>query len=161
MSGMRIGVLAGRVGVTPKAVRYYEQVGLLPPARRTPSGYRDYTEEDAARLEFIRSAKALGLTLDEIREVLAFRDRGRAPCPYVLQVIEAKVEEIERRIRGLRLLAADLRRLRQLATRLPRQRIAARARFCHLLENEKLRRAARDPIRRAGPRRAPAADRPP
>jgi MerR family Zn(II)-responsive transcriptional regulator of zntA len=138
---MQIGALAKRVGINPKTIRYYEQVRLLPPARRTPSGYRDYTDEDAARLEFIRSAKALGVTLDEIKEVLAFRDRGTAPCPYVLQLIDAKVEEIAQRIRGLRLLAADLKRLRQAGAKLPREQVAGKARFCHIIENQKLLRS--------------------
>lgn len=135
---MQIGVLAKKVGVNPKTIRYYEQVGLLPPARRTQSGYRDYRDEDAARLEFIRSAKALGVTLDEVKEVLAFRDRGTAPCPYVLQLIDAKVREIEQRIRGLRLLATDLKHLRQTGAKLPRRQVAAKARFCHIIENQRL-----------------------
>lgn len=138
---MQIGVLAERAGVTPKTIRYYERIGLLPPARRTPSGYRDYTAEDAARLAFIRSAKALGVTLDEIKEVLAFRDRGAAPCPYVLRLIDAKVEEIGQRVRGLRRLAADLKRLRKAGARLPRRNVAARAHVCHIIENQKLLQA--------------------
>jgi DNA-binding transcriptional MerR regulator len=78
------------------------------------------------------------VTLNEIKEVLAFRDRGESPCPYVVKLIDAKVEEIQDRIRGLQLLARDLRRLRRAAARIPRSRVAAKARFCHILENKKL-----------------------
>ena len=135
---MTIGVLARRAGVNPKTVRYYEAIGLLPPPPRTISGYRQYAEKDAERLEFIRSAKALGIALEEIKEVLVFRDRGTYPCPYVLRLIDTKVEEIELRIQGLRMLASDLKRLRKKAASIPREKSAAKARFCHIIENQKL-----------------------
>lgn len=124
--------------MTSKTIRYYEEIGLVPPAPRTPSGYRQYSDDDVQRLEFIRSAKALGVALEEIKEVLAFRDRGASPCPYVLKLLDAKVKEIRSRIRGLRMLAQDLRRLQRAAARIPRSRVAAKARFCHILENERL-----------------------
>jgi len=135
---MQIGVLAKRAGLNPRTIRYYEQIGVLPAAPRTQSGYRQYTDRDRERLAFIRNAQALGVTLDEIREVLAFRDRGVSPCPYVSKLIDTKVEEIQDRIRGLQLLAGDLRRLRRAAARLPRSSVATKARFCHILENRKL-----------------------
>ena len=135
---MQIGVLAKKMGVNPKTIRYYEQIGLLPRAPRTKSGYRDYTERDAERLEFVRSAKVLGVALEEIKEVLAFRDRGVSPCPYVLELINAKVAEIESRIRGLGMMARELKRLQRTAAALPHQKIAARARFCHIIENQRL-----------------------
>ncbi len=135
---MLIGELARRTGVNPKTIRYYEEVGLLPPAARLPSGYRQYTAEDGERLEFVRNAKALGVTLKEIKEVLAFRDRGVAPCPYVLKLLDAKMKEIQGRIRGLRMLAEDLRRLQRAAARIPAKELAAKVRFCHILENKQL-----------------------
>lgn len=135
---MLIGELARRTGVNPKTIRYYEEVGVLPPARRAPSRYRQYGDEDVERLEFIRNAKALGVTLEEIKELLAFRDRGVAPCLYVLRLLDAKVKEIQGRIRGLRMLARDLRRLQRAAAKVPAKELAARARFCHILENRRL-----------------------
>ncbi|MHB1064860.1 MAG: MerR family transcriptional regulator [Georgenia sp.] len=77
---MRIGELAREGGVNPKTIRYYESIGLLPEPDRTASGYRDYEPSDLARLTFIRSAKRLGISLDEIREILAFQQRGEARC---------------------------------------------------------------------------------
>ncbi len=135
---MQIGELAKRVGINPTTIRYYEETELLPRAPRTESGYRQYADKDAARLEFIRSAQGLGISLQEIKEVLAFRDRGTYPCPYVLRLIEAKVNEIEVRIRGLRMLAADLKRLRKTAAATPLEESAAKVRFCHIIENRKL-----------------------
>ncbi len=136
---MQIGELAKRVGINPKTIRYYEEIELLPRAPRKESGYRQYADRDAERLEFIRSAQALGISLQEIKEVLAFRDRGTYPCPYVLRLIEAKVNEIEARIRGLRMLAADLKRLRRAAAAaIPLEESAAKVHFCHIIENREL-----------------------
>ncbi len=135
---MRIGELAKKMGVNPKTIRYYEEIGLMPPAPRTASGYRQYDDGGAERLEFVRSAQALGIALEEIKEILAFRDRGTYPCPYVLSLMDQKVQEMESRIRGLQMLAADLKRLRKAAARIPREEIAAKGRFCHIIENQKL-----------------------
>lgn len=68
-----------RTGVSAKTIRYYEDIGLLPAPARSPSGYRDYSEDAAARLGFVRAAALVGLILGEIREVLAFWDRSEPP----------------------------------------------------------------------------------
>jgi len=70
---MRIGELAAAAGVSVKAVRYYEEIGVLAPPARTSSGYRDYDIEACDRLAFIRAARAVGLTLGEIRGIVALR----------------------------------------------------------------------------------------
>ncbi|MGH3981421.1 MAG: MerR family transcriptional regulator [Pseudonocardiaceae bacterium] len=75
---MRIGQLAAQTGVSTKTIRYYEDIGVLHAPPRAPSGYRDYSDDAAPRLRFVRAAQSVGLTLGEIREVLAFRDRGEA-----------------------------------------------------------------------------------
>lgn len=134
---MQIGQLAKKAWVNPRTIRYYEGIGLLPPPSRTASGYRQYTDRDAERLEFIRSAQALGIALGEIKEVLAFRDRGVYPCPYVLALIDRKVNEIESHIRGLRILATDLKRLRKAAAGIAPEASAAKGRFCHIIENQR------------------------
>ncbi len=76
---MRIGELGERLGVNTKTIRYYESIGLVPEPERTSSGYRIYSEADVERLVFIKSAQRLGLALDEVREILALRERGRRP----------------------------------------------------------------------------------
>lgn len=111
MAAMRIGELAARAGVTAKAIRHYERVGVLPPPRRTDAGYRDYGEGALARLAFVRAAKAVGLTLGEIREVIAFRERGEAPCAHVLALIERRAAELSQRIAALERLRQELREL--------------------------------------------------
>ena len=115
---MRIGELAARLGVNPKTIRYYEARGLLPDPARLPSGYRDYGPEDESRLGFIRTAQRLGLSLGEIGEILAFKERGERPCHYVLTVLDAQLSDVDRRIGELVRLRADLESLKDKADQL-------------------------------------------
>lgn len=134
---MRIGELAGRLGLNPRTIRFYESIGLLAEPERTPSGYRDYEHSAVKRLRFIRLAQSLGLSLDDIREVLAFRDRGQAPCPYVRAAIDREARAIDERIRELGRLRSDLRRLQRLMRELPDEAPGG-GRVCHILENERI-----------------------
>ena len=108
---MRIGELARAAGLNPRTLRYYERIGLLPPAGRTDAGYRRYTAGDARRLAFIRRAQGLGLSLAAIAEILAVRDGGAAPCGRVRALGEVRVAEIDRRIAELRALREELARV--------------------------------------------------
>ncbi|GGS40521.1 MerR family transcriptional regulator [Streptomyces sp. JS01] len=98
---MRIGDLATASGLTTKTIRFYEQTGLLPAPPRTPGGYRDYPEQTTARLAFIRDAQRAGLTLTEIRSVLALRDTGQSPCRHVTALIDQHLADIELRLAEL------------------------------------------------------------
>ena len=129
---MLIGEVAERTGVATKTLRYYEDIGLVPPPDRTPSGYRDYDDDVVDRLAFIRSAQAVGLTLGEIRGIVSLRDDGEAPCGHVLDLLRTRSREIDRTIRELRVLQRDLRTLVARATRLdPSDCVAERV--CHLI----------------------------
>lgn len=108
---VRIGELADRSGVPVKTIRYYENVGLLAPPARTPSGYRDYDDTASERLAFVRAAQSVGLTLGEIREIVALRDRGETPCGHVVDLLHRRADEIGERIRALRDLERELHRL--------------------------------------------------
>lgn len=98
---MRIGELAGLSGVTAKTIRFWESAGLLADPSRTPSGYRDYDPEVVGRLSFIRHAQAAGLTLAEIRKILAISDDGEPPCGHVTDLIHQHLTEVDERIREL------------------------------------------------------------
>ena len=128
---MRIGELAERLGVTTKTIRFYESIGLLPDPARTASGYRSYEEQDAERLTFIRTAQRLGLSLDEIREIIAFRDRGERPCGYVAEVLDRQVADLDRRIQEMRGLRDELKHL-QARARLGRDLDGG---FCGVIEH--------------------------
>ena len=110
--GMRIGELAARFGLNPKTIRYYEEIGLLPRAGRSDSGYRHYDERDVERLGFIRRAKTLGLALDEIRDILKVEAGGELPCGQVLDLIEMKIGVINQRMAELETFRTELSTLR-------------------------------------------------
>ncbi len=114
---MRIGDLARESGLTTKTIRYYEQAGLMPAPPRTPGGYRDYPAHSTARLAFIRDAQGAGLTLAEIRSVLALRDSGDAPCGRVTVLIDQHLDEVERRLIELRATRDVLRDLARRAAK--------------------------------------------
>lgn len=110
---MNIGQAAEASGVSAKMIRYYEQTGLIPAAARRESGYRDYDDKDVHRLRFIRSARDLGFTVDQIAELLALwsdRDRASADVKAIalehVAELKAKKAEIERIIGTLEALAA-------------------------------------------------------
>jgi DNA-binding transcriptional MerR regulator len=108
---MRIGQLAERADVNPKTIRYYEEIGLLPPPKRAGNRYRMYDDGDLTRLVFVRTAQRLGLSLDDIREILAFRERGERPCGYVLDAVKRESRALDERIRELKALRDELRQL--------------------------------------------------
>ena len=108
---VRIGEIATASGLSTKALRYYERVGLIDEPTRTSVGYRDYSTSVLDRLRFIRSAQAAGLTLGEIKGVIGFRERGSPPCGHVLELIEGRAADLDRRIGELRALRDDLRTL--------------------------------------------------
>lgn len=118
--GLRIGQLAGRFSLNPRTIRYYEEMGLLPRPERTASGYRQYGEDDAARLEFIGKAKRLGLSLDEIKGVVALRLQGEDPCCQVTEILDRQIAELDRAVVELAAFRAELVNLReQAASRAP------------------------------------------
>jgi DNA-binding transcriptional MerR regulator len=110
---MRIGEVASTTGVTTKTLRFYEAEGLLHGPERTASGYRDYPPEAVDRVAFIRHAQAAGLTLRQIREILAVRDDGQAPCRHVADLVDRRLAEVEQRLRELRATRTQLRQLAQ------------------------------------------------
>jgi DNA-binding transcriptional MerR regulator len=111
---VKIAELAGRVGVPTSTVRYYERIGLLPVPARTASGYRDYDDDAAARLLFISRARRMGLSCDQITELLPIWDgtNCEAAQARVSQLIDDKTIEIAQRIAELESFAAQLDQVR-------------------------------------------------
>ena len=113
MQTLTISAIAKRAGVGIDTIRYYERSGLLPEPPRRASGYRDYPSETVNQLRFIRRAKDLGFTLDEIGELMSLsvqRDDGvkgvKASAEAKLKVVEAKLKELQRIRLGLKKLIA-------------------------------------------------------
>ncbi len=109
---MLIGELATATGVSTKTLRFYEADGLLPEPDRTAAGYRVYTETAVDRVRFIRKAKAAGLTLAQIREILTIRDGGQAPCEHVAGLVDQRIEHLDRRLAELEHTRTELLALR-------------------------------------------------
>ena len=109
MSNFSIGKLAESAGVAIDTVRYYERNGLLQPAGRLASGYRRYGEAELKRLRFIRRAKALGFSLEDIRTLLELS--AERSVAKVKRAAQLKLADIEARIAELERVGAGLRKL--------------------------------------------------
>ncbi|HEU0078185.1 MAG TPA: MerR family DNA-binding protein [Longimicrobiaceae bacterium] len=101
MSAHTIGSVAREAGVGIETIRFYEREGLIGEPPRTPSGYRQYPEEAIERVRFIQRAKDLGFSLAEIRDLLALRVQPDSECEDVRLRAEAKIADIEAKIRDL------------------------------------------------------------
>jgi MerR family copper efflux transcriptional regulator len=101
MPTITIGKLAAETGHAVETLRYYERRGLIVPMERTPSGYRLYRPETARRLHFIRRAKDLGFSLEEIAELLSLSDHPEKRAAEVKALVRAKIADIDARIRDL------------------------------------------------------------
>jgi len=108
MKTMKIGEVAKLSGTGIETIRFYERQGLLLEPERRPSGYRQYDESTVKRLEYIRRAKALGFTLAEIRELMELSFVSQACCDHVRQRADAKITEIEDKIRSLQQMKRSL-----------------------------------------------------
>jgi len=121
MSGtVFIGKVAEAVGVSVHAIRYYERLGLLPPAHRTESGYRVYPADAVERLRFVRQAQALGFTLEEIKEILRLRYSGQSPCDCVRGMLEKKLEQVEHQMVDLARFRRNLHEILEHSRNIPR-----------------------------------------
>jgi DNA-binding transcriptional MerR regulator len=108
---MLIGELAAALGVPTQTIRFYERRGLLPEPARGSNGYRVYDDSTLARVQFIRSAQAAGLTLAEISGVLTIRGEDAAPCTHVTELLTAKLADVQARRRRLDELETEIERL--------------------------------------------------
>ncbi len=127
---MRIGELAAELDLNPKTIRYYEEIGLLPAPQRTPAGYRLYDAADLERLRFIGKAKEIGLTLEEIGEILKLRGGGERPCQHVVALLDAKIAAVDEQIQALTDFRQELLTVREEAV----QNVTTDAHVCWIIE---------------------------
>lgn len=108
---MRTSEAAREAGVSADTIRLYERRGLVPRPRRSDAGYRQYPPETVSRVRLVRRALAIGFTLEELRVILAARDRGEAPCRAVRALAAEKLEALEGEIEELASLRDRMRRV--------------------------------------------------
>jgi Cu(I)-responsive transcriptional regulator len=106
-----IGRLARETGCTVQTIRYYEQIGLMPPPVRSAGNQRRYGPAHAARLGFIRHSRDLGFPLEAVRELLAMADDPDRPCAEADSIARRQLADVDRRIAQLTALRAELQRL--------------------------------------------------
>jgi DNA-binding transcriptional MerR regulator len=131
---MQIIELTKFTGVPAKTIRYYEEIELLPPPKRKPNGYREYSEFDVDRLKLVAGARLLDFSLAEIKEILDLRDRGIAPCGVLLELLDRKAKEISRRIIELKQMQEDLQQLYSLGETFPTDDVEGKNCICHLVK---------------------------
>ncbi len=110
---MKIGDIAKRAGVSKSIIRYYEDKGVLPPAERSSSGYRDYGAAELARIRFVTGARRLGCTFRQIRAMIDIQERHCLGEDHVMELVTTKITEVEDEMERLRHIQRELQRLRE------------------------------------------------
>ena len=106
---LAIGALSERTGCKVETIRFYERAHLLPAPARSPGGYRLYRKDHLKRLTFIRRARALGFSIDEVRKLLELADERKRPCAEVRVVAGAHLDDVQAKIADLRAMERVLR----------------------------------------------------
>lgn len=109
---MKIGELSKETGCKVVTIRYYEKEGLLADPQRSAGNYRIYGREDLARLDFILHCRKHGIKLDEIKKLLAFRDKPQHDCTWITELISAHIKNVDKQMRSLKNLKRHLEHLR-------------------------------------------------
>jgi DNA-binding transcriptional MerR regulator len=107
---LRVGTVASAAGVGVQTLHYYERLGLLPKPERSAANYRLYSPQTIRRVRFIKKAQAVGLTLEETKQILDLKARGRAPCRKVAELGEKHFAEVDARLAQLRAYRSALAR---------------------------------------------------
>lgn len=109
--GMAIGELARRADCSVPTVRFYESIGLLPPAVRTSNGRRSYGWPDVTRLSFVRRARQFGLTVDQVRSLLSLNTGSDADCQPAKELLSTHLEAVRKKREELASLERSLSRM--------------------------------------------------
>lgn len=107
-SSLSIGAVAKQTGCTVPTIRYYEEIGLLPPVGRTGSGQRNYGDAALRRLAFIRRCRDFGFSIDQVRELVGLVDQPDKPCIEVREIAALHLIDVRRKLDQLRALEASL-----------------------------------------------------
>ncbi len=111
MAMLQVGEVSRKLGLNPQTLYFYERIGLIPSPHRTESGYRLFSQEDMNRLAFITHSKSMGLSLEDIKEILTAKDRKSITCQTVHDCLQKKAKSIEETIQQLQILLDEIRPL--------------------------------------------------
>jgi DNA-binding transcriptional MerR regulator len=100
-NGLLIKELSDKLGMNPKTIRFYEDEGVIPKAKRNESNYRVYSEDDYKRLSFIKKARVLGLSIDNIKNIINIRENGNLPHDEVIDFLEKESVDLEKKIKEM------------------------------------------------------------
>ncbi|ARN23396.1 MerR family transcriptional regulator [Piscinibacter gummiphilus] len=105
---LSIGFVARQTGCTVPTIRYYEEIGLLPPAGRTESGQRHYDDATVRRLAFIRRCRDFGFSIEQVRELVGLVDQPDRPCVEARDIAAGHLAQVRRKLDELKALEASL-----------------------------------------------------
>ena len=128
--------ITSELGINPKTIRYYEDIGLIPQVKRTAQGYRLYDQNVVDRIAFILRARALDFSLNEIAEILAYHQHGEMPCTYVTTLVSQQISAIDAKIAALQMLRQDLEAIDAQAQTSGNNLVADDDCICHLIEDQ-------------------------
>ena len=100
-SNLLINELAKEVNLTPKTIRFYEEIGIIPKPERNESNYRIYKHQDIKKIAFVKKSRDLGLSLEEIKNIMNIREKGNYPCGTVIELLENQVVNLEIKIKEM------------------------------------------------------------
>ncbi len=92
---MRVAQLSRELHVSADTIRYYTRIGLIKPIRNSDNNYKEYSEQDRKRFQFVLNAQTLGFTLGDIKEIIREASKGKMACPMARQILEKRLQETE------------------------------------------------------------------
>lgn len=131
---VRVKEVAETLGVTADTVRFYTRIELLNPHINTYNRYKEYTQADVERLQFVVAARSLGFTVDDITTIIAEAEDHQSPCPTVRRIIEKRLAETERQFQNLTALRARMSAAIEQWEDTP-DRVPNGHMICHMIEN--------------------------
>lgn len=131
---IRVKEVAETLGVTADTVRFYTRIELLNPHINPHNRYKEYTQADVERLQFVVAARSLGFTVDDITTIIAKAEDHQSPCPTVRHIIEKRLEETERQFQDLIALRARMSAAIEQWENIP-DRVPNGHMICHMIES--------------------------
>ncbi|MDM8560121.1 MerR family transcriptional regulator [Candidatus Parabeggiatoa sp. HSG14] len=135
---MFVNEIAQRTQIPAHVVRYYTRIGLLKPSRHVENGYKVFSKQDVKRLKFIRKAKALGFTLNDIERIIEEANHGKTPCSLVRVTLEQRIKENRRKLEELMTLQHQMEKTQALWRNMPDGSMPNGDMVCYLIESTEI-----------------------